>query len=123
MKKMRRSLVLALSLFPCLVGFHGPAVARNLTLADRIKAREAIERVYWKHRIWPGENRGNKPPLDAVLSPAQIRARVEDDLRKSNALEESWRRPITAGQQAARQDARKPEFARLVGCGACTHKR
>jgi N-acetylneuraminic acid mutarotase len=73
-------------------------------MEDRVHAQRAIEEVYWRHRIWPGENRGGKPPLDAVLSEAQLRAKVEDYLRKSNAAEEVWGRPITAPQLQAEME-------------------
>jgi hypothetical protein len=72
-----------------------------LTLDDRVAAQKAIEQVYWNHRIWPKENPGPKPPLAAVLSDTAIRARVEDDLAKSKALEIYWQRPITNGQLQA----------------------
>jgi hypothetical protein len=39
--------------------------------------------------------------LAAVLSDAAIRARVEDTLKKSNALEKYWYRPITVEQLQA----------------------
>ncbi len=69
---------------------------RALTLEERVAAQRAIEQVYWDHRIWPKENPGPKPPLSVVLSDAAIRDRVEDSLRKSNALEKYWHRAITA---------------------------
>src|SRR5882672_5669657 len=94
-----------------------PAPARNVTMEDRVQAQRAIEEVYWRHRIWPGENRGAKPPLDAVLSEAQLRAKVTDYLRKSNAAEEVWGRPITASQLQAEMErmakqTRAPEVLR-----------
>ena len=74
---------------------------RILTLDDRVAAQKAIEQVYWNHRIWPKENPGPKPPLSAVLSDTAIRARVEDDLAKSTALEIYWQRPIAIDQLQA----------------------
>ncbi len=72
--------------------------ARELTFEDRVNAQRAIEQVYWNHRIWPKENPVAKPPLSAVMSDEAIRARVEDYLEKSNALDTWWRRPITGEQ-------------------------
>jgi len=74
-------------LFPfALVGlwlsFPQAAPARELTFEERVKGQEAIERVYWAHRIWPRENPGAKPPLAAVLSDQAIRARAQDSLVK-----------------------------------------
>ena len=74
-----------------------PASA-GLTFADRVAYQSAIEDVYWRHRIWPDTNAGPKPPLDAVMSQAQIEKKVEDYLRNSQALEDYWQRPITADQ-------------------------
>src|SRR6266481_1080006 len=45
---------------------------RTLTFADRVAYQRAIEEVYWQHRIWPKANAGPKPPLDKVMSQAQI---------------------------------------------------
>jgi hypothetical protein len=35
---------------------------RILTFADRVAYQRAIEEVYWRHRIWPKEQLGPKPP-------------------------------------------------------------
>src|SRR5262245_39110211 len=61
-----------------------------LTFADRVAYQRAIEEVYWRHRVWPKENAGPKPPLDKVMSQAQIEEKVEDYLRNSQALEDYW---------------------------------
>src|SRR5262249_22507254 len=81
--------------------------------------QRAIEEVSWRHRIWPAENRGPKPPLEAFLSEAQLRARVEDSLRKSNAAEIVWGRPITAAQLQAEMErmskqTRSPDVLREI---------
>jgi N-acetylneuraminic acid mutarotase len=95
------------------------APVRDLTMQDRVHAQRAIEEVHWRHRIWPAENRGAKPPLDAFLSEAQLRARVEDDLRKSNAAAVIWGRPITASQLQAEmvrmaKQTRAPDVLREI---------
>jgi uncharacterized repeat protein (TIGR01451 family)/fimbrial isopeptide formation D2 family protein len=72
--------------------------ATTLTFADRVAYQQAIEGVYWRHRIWPKENPRPKPALDAVMSEAQIEKKVEDYMRKSQALEDHWHGPITAEQ-------------------------
>ena len=92
---------------------------RTLTFDDRVAAQKAIEQVYWNHRIWPKENPGPKPALSAVMSDEAIRAKVEDYLKKSNALETWWQRPITAMQLQAEldrmaKDSRDPELLREV---------
>ena len=35
---------------------------RVLTFEDRVAAQRAIEEVYWRHRIWPKENRSRSRP-------------------------------------------------------------
>src|SRR4029453_5837974 len=66
----------------------GASGTHSLTLEERVAAQRAIEQVYWNHRIWPKENPGPKAALSAVLPDDALRAKVEDTLRKSNALEQ-----------------------------------
>src|SRR5215475_12862310 len=56
---------------------------RSLSFADRVAYQRAIEDVYWRHRIWPNTNAGPKPPLNAVMSQAQLEKKVADYLRNS----------------------------------------
>src|SRR6266567_4050014 len=80
---------------------------RTLSFADRVAYQRAIEEVYWQHRIWPrngGANASPKPPLDKVMSQAQIEEKVEDYLRNSQALEDYWQRPITPDQLQAEME-------------------
>src|SRR5581483_8065583 len=95
---------------------HAPSNAsqRTLTFEERVSYQRAIEEVYWRHRIWPKENAYPKPSLDAVMSQAQLEKKVADYLRKSQALEDYWQRPITAEQLQAEMDrmakqTRQPE--------------
>ena len=77
---------------------------RTLTFADRVAYQRAIEEVYWRHRIWPQANAKPKPSLDSVMPEAELEKKVADYLRKSQALEEYWQRPITSGQLQAEMD-------------------
>jgi len=77
---------------------------RTLTFAERVAYQGGIEDVYWRHRIWPKERPDPKPSLDAVVSQAQLERKVTDYLRKSQALEDYWQRPITAEQLQAEMD-------------------
>src|SRR5881398_841134 len=80
---------------------------RTLSFADRVAYQRAIEEVYWQHRIWPRNGRANagpKPPLDKVMSQAQIEEKVEDYLRNSQALEDYWQRQITPDQLQAEME-------------------
>jgi len=91
--------------------------SRTLTYAERVAYQRAIENVYWRHRIWPKERPDAKPPLDTVMSQAQLEKKVADYLRKSQALEDYWQRPITAEQLQAEIErmaiqSKKPEVLR-----------
>ena len=77
---------------------------RTLSFADRVAYQRAIEKVYWRHRIWPKENSKPQPPLDKVMSQAEIEKKVENYLRNSQALEDYWQRPIAAEQLQAEMD-------------------
>jgi hypothetical protein len=91
-----------------LLGFLRPEARaisqRTLKFAERVAYQRAIEEVYWRHRIWPKDNPHPKPSLDAVMSQAQLENKVEDYLRKSQALEDYWQHPITAEQLQAEMD-------------------
>jgi len=106
--------------FLLLVGWVTPCAAEHpthLTFDERVEAQRAIEEVYWRHRIWPKENPAPKPPLSDVLSEEALRARVDDILAKSVALDEFWGRPITDEQLQAEmermaRDTRRPNLLR-----------
>ena len=91
--------------------------SRSLSLADRVAYQRAIEEVYWRHRIWPKERPDPKPSLDAVMSQATIEQKVQDYLRNSELLEQSWQKPITPEQLQAEmermaQHTKQPEVLR-----------
>ena len=93
-----------------------PATA-GLTFAERVAYRRAIEDVYWRHRIWPKDNPDLKPSLDVVMTQAQLERKVEDYLRKSQALQDYWQQPITADQLQTElnrmaQHSKQPEVLR-----------
>ena len=90
---------------------------KSLTFAERVAYQHAIEEVYWRHRIWPKERPDPKPALNAVMSGTQLEKKVTDYLRKTQALEDYWQRPITADQLQAEMDrmakhTRQPEVLR-----------
>jgi hypothetical protein len=78
--------------------------SRSLSFADRVAYQRAIEEVYWRHRIWPDTNAGPKPPLNKVMSQAEIEKKVTDYLRNSQVLEDYWQRPLTADQLQAEME-------------------
>ena len=90
---------------------------RTITFAERVAYQRAIEEVYWHHRIWPKERPDPKPSLDAVMSQAQLESKVQDYLRKSQALEDYSQQPITPGQLQAEmgrmvKNTKQPEVLR-----------
>src|SRR6478672_731945 len=90
---------------------------RTVTFEERLAYQRAIEDVYWRHRIWPKERPDRKPSLDRVMPQAQLERKVADYLRKSQALEDYWQRPITAKQLQAEIErmaihSKKPEVLR-----------
>jgi hypothetical protein len=95
-----------------------PAQQRTtLTLADRVAYQRVIEEVRWRHRIWPKENPGPKPPLEAIISQRQIRQKVEDYLRKSQLVAHQRALPITASELQAEMErvashTKRPEVLR-----------
>ena len=80
------------------------ASQRNLTFEERVAYQRIIEDVYWRHRLWPKDNPGPKPSLDAVISQEQLENRVTGYLRRSKALENYWQQPLTANQLQAEMD-------------------
>jgi N-acetylneuraminic acid mutarotase len=110
-------LLAAICAIPFALGQRPARGQRTPTFAERVSYQRAIEEVYWRHRIWPKERPDPKPSLDAVMSQAQLENKVADYLRKSQALEEYWRRPITAEQLQAEMDrmaqhTKQPEVLR-----------
>ncbi|HEX6849787.1 MAG TPA: kelch repeat-containing protein [Candidatus Polarisedimenticolaceae bacterium] len=72
------------------------AAAEGPSFETRVEAQRAIEEVYWRHRIWPAENSGPKPPLEGVLPAASLRERLLDGDRKVLVLERLFGRTIAA---------------------------
>ena len=105
-----------------LLGFFRPETPaknsqRTLTFKERVTYQRAIEEVYWRHRIWPKENSKPKPPLDAVISPAQLEEKVKDYLSKSELVTAQRGLPITAVDLQAEIDrmanhSKEPEVLR-----------
>jgi hypothetical protein len=92
---------------------------RTLSFAERVAYQRAIDDAYWRHRIWPKEHPDPKPPLDAVLSQAQLEEKVADYLRESQALVDQGQRPITVEQLQSEMDrmakhTKQPEVLREI---------
>jgi N-acetylneuraminic acid mutarotase len=77
---------------------------RTITFAQRVAYQYLIEEVYWRHRIWPKDNPQPKPPLDAVIRRDQVETKVEDYLRKSQAVADQRGWAITTSELQAEMD-------------------
>ena len=77
---------------------------RELSLEERITYQQRVENVYWQHQIWGKENQKPKPSLEEVMPDAAIRAKAEDAVRRSLALEKIWQRPVTPEQLQAEME-------------------
>jgi N-acetylneuraminic acid mutarotase len=113
--------VLVASSLPALLGIQSGAAAstRELTLDERVAAQRAIERVYWRHRLWPAENRTPKPSFESAVREEAMHRKVEDGLRMSNAVEALWKTPIDGRQLQAELErmargSRRPEMLRAL---------
>jgi N-acetylneuraminic acid mutarotase len=89
----RRSITLPIRLALATLAWTASA-ATSVDFETRVAAQSAIEGVYWRHRIWPSGEVGAKPSLESVLPEAALRAKVEEYLLESRALEQVWARPI-----------------------------
>ena len=78
-------------------------MARQISLGDRIACQTAIEEVYWRHRIAPGENTP-KPSFNDAVPQEVIQRKAEDAILKSLALERYWGVTITGAQLQAELD-------------------
>ncbi len=92
-------------------------LGRALTFAERAAYQYAIEEVYWRHWIWPKENPGPKPPLNAIVSQRQIEHKVEGYLRKSQLIANERGSPITGSELQTEMErmanqTRQPEVLR-----------
>src|SRR5438093_9112726 len=63
---------------------------RQLTLEDRIRAQEAIERVYYAHQI------GATKPFEEAVPHEVLERKVRTYLKQTVALERFWKTPVTA---------------------------
>src|SRR5438093_8794112 len=67
----------------------GASNARDLTFEDRVKAQEAIERIYYRHQV------GATKPFEAAVSRTVIEGKVRLYLKRTVALERFWKTRVT----------------------------
>jgi N-acetylneuraminic acid mutarotase len=80
----------ALSVLSTLASPFATAHARELSLEERIRAQEAIERVYYSHQI------GATKPFEEAVPREVLEKKVRTYLAQSAALERFWQTPVTA---------------------------
>ena len=68
---------------------------RTLSFEERVQAQEAIERVYYSHRIWPEGDLCPRPPFEETVPRNTIEAKVTDDLKKREVLARWWGQQLT----------------------------
>lgn len=73
-----------------------PAMGRELTFEDRVRAQEAIERIAYAHQ------EGTTLPFAEAVPRSVIEAKVRAYLEQSALLESYWKTPVTA--QMLRQE-------------------
>src|SRR5262249_15570613 len=76
----------------------------RLSFGERVAHQTAIEDISGRPRICPDPTPAPKPPLDKVMSQADIEKKVREYLRNSQALEDYWQRSITADQLQAEME-------------------
>src|SRR6266850_1675039 len=87
----RLSFCISLSLLLLAVSWSLVSAApRTLTFEDRVRAQEAIERVYYSRQI------GATKPFEAAIPRELLERKVHTYLRESIALERYWSAPVTA---------------------------
>src|SRR5262245_42918541 len=67
-----------------------PTPPRALSFDERVRAQEAIERVYYSHQI------GATKPFEEAVPRSVLEGKVRQYLRQSAALEKLWHTPVTA---------------------------
>ena len=77
------------------------AIARDLTFEDRVKAQEAIERVYYSHQI------GTTTPFEKAVTHELLERKVRTYLKQTVALEMVWQTTVTS-------EALQHELRRIV---------
>jgi N-acetylneuraminic acid mutarotase len=74
---------------------------RTLSFEERVRAQEAIERVYYRHQA------GTTKPFEEAVPRSVLEARVRTYLKQSVALEYFWKTPVTS-------EALQREFERMA---------
>ena len=87
---MKQFAALGVGVAAFLMSSRLPATAPSgLSVEQRVQAQEAIERIYFAHRI------GSTTPFSQTVPQEAVRRKVEAYLKKTVALETFWKTPVT----------------------------
>lgn len=78
--------------------FTADASARSLSFDERVTAQSVVERVYYSHQL------GATEPFEKAVPRAVLERKVRQSLKKSQALDDLWKTPITGEMLAAELD-------------------
>ena len=88
---MRTRILVAAAVLCSTLPFGSGAVeARGLTFEERVRAQEAVERVYYSHQV------GAVRPFEEAAPRDLLEAKVRTYLKQSAALERIWGAPVTS---------------------------
>ncbi len=88
--RVGRYLLLAVASTICLGAFVGvDAAPRELGFEDRVRAQEALERVYYSHQV------GATTPFEDAVPKALLERKVRTYLKETAALEEFWKTSVS----------------------------
>jgi len=85
----KRIAFLPLFLGVLFLGVSLDALARDLTFEERLRAQEAIERVYYSHQI------GATRPFEEAVPRAVLEEKVRRTLQQTAAIEVYWKTRVT----------------------------
>jgi hypothetical protein len=103
-----------------LLGIVAPAALASAAPAlSRAVNQTAVERVLWSHRIWPAANPQPKPAFESVMTPEQIRAKVDESLRLSAAVVGSPAGPSPEPTSSGRSTGRPVTRSSQTCSGSC----
>jgi hypothetical protein len=86
---MRYAILAAVLLLATVTTMAAEPAQRTLTFADRVKAQEAIERVYYSHQI------GATKPFEQAVPQAVLEGKVRKYLDETAALAVYWKTAVT----------------------------
>jgi len=87
-------LFLATILMTAIVFSVCSTAGEKVSFDQRVRAQEAIERVYYDNRIWPADNKAAKPSFDEMFTRDILARKVTGYLKRSHALGQFWQQPL-----------------------------